>query len=79
MTLCKHQNLVLLPPTIKRLRCRECHLTIKAEELTDRYCPECYESSGKRNYDFEPIESEESTRYRCEDCHLVIEYIAQEQ
>ncbi len=76
MTLCKHSHLVLLPEAPRRLRCRRCHLTIKAEELDQKYCPECFESSGKRYEDFEIVESEAGTRYRCEECHAVIEYIA---
>ena len=79
MSKCKHHNLVLLPTASKRLRCRRCHLTIKTEELEVNYCPECFESSGRRHYDFETVESEESTRYRCEECHAVIEYFTQEQ
>jgi hypothetical protein len=76
---CKHHHLVLLPETSKRLRCRHCHLTIKAQELNLKYCPECFENSGKRRADFEKIETGTNIRYRCEDCHAIIEYLAQAQ
>jgi len=79
MSQCKHTNLVLLPTTAQRLRCRRCHLTIKAEELEDRYCPECLETTGKRVDDFETISSEHRTRYRCEQCGAVIDYRIQEE
>lgn len=75
MKQCKHNNLVLLPNTTKRLRCRHCHLTIKSDELDGNYCPECLESRGRRHADFETVEAEESTRYRCEECHIIIEYV----
>ncbi len=57
------------------LRCRHCHLTIKADELGGGYCPECYEINGKKQSDFEEVAAEETTRvrYRCEDCGLIIE------
>ena len=76
MSVCKHSNLVLLPPSSRRLRCRRCHLTIKAEELEVDYCPECMESSGRKYYEFEALESQHNTRYRCEECHTVIKYLA---
>lgn len=75
MTTCDHSELVLLAETEDRVRCRHCHLTIKTEELGDGYCPECYESTGKRRYDFEnaPEQGPAVTRYRCEKCHALIE------
>ncbi len=75
MTSCRHMNLVLLPNEKNRLRCRHCHLTISADELQGSYCPECYEASGRKLYDFEEIEAgeQEKTRYRCEQCGVVIE------
>jgi len=76
MDSCKHHHLVLLPHSTQRMRCRHCHLTIKADELEGDYCPECYERSGLRRHDFELIETEMSTRYRCEACHAIIEYVA---
>jgi hypothetical protein len=54
-------------------------LTIKAQELNLKYCPECFENSGKRRADFEKIETGTNIRYRCEDCHAIIEYLAQAQ
>lgn len=74
MTPCNHQNLVLLRQEHGRVRCRHCHLTIKPSELVTRYCPECFEASGNRHYDFEEILTGESetTRYRCEVCGIMI-------
>lgn len=73
MRSCRHANLVLLPETSTRLRCRHCHLTIKADELVDGYCPECYENDRVRRNDFEKIASSAATRYQCEDCGVIIE------
>ncbi len=75
MKACHHAHLTLLPEASKRLRCRYCHLTIKAAELTRGYCPECLESEGKKRYDFEEIEAEKSgkARYRCEKCGAIIQ------
>ena len=74
MTTCRHMNLVLLPVEKNKLRCRHCHLVITPEELQGGYCPECYEAYGQKRYDFEEIEAEnEKTRYRCEDCGVIIE------
>ena len=71
---CKHSHLVLLPKPSDRVRCRQCHLTIKIDDLTGKYCPECYEMSGKRHNDFEEVEEtpSESVQYRCEDCGVLI-------
>ena len=75
MSSCKHSVLVLLPDKKNMLRCRHCHLTIKADELEGRYCPECYEINGNKQFDFEEIAEEEtgSAKYRCEDCGLIVE------
>lgn len=76
MTSCKHSQLVLLAENKKsRLRCRHCHLTISPEELTEGYCPECFEIDGKKRYDFEKLEVKKSqiTKYRCEKCGIIIE------
>ena len=75
MSACRHLQLVLLREQKNRLRCRHCHLTINADELTSRYCPECFESSGKRRSDFEEVANvtDGITRYRCEDCGVMIE------
>jgi hypothetical protein len=50
-------------------------LTIKADELGERYCPECFEMHGKKQYDFEEIPEKETeiARYRCEDCGVIIQ------
>ncbi len=74
MTVCNHSTLTLLPEQKKRLRCRQCHLTIKADELGESYCPECFEMHGKKHYDFEELveSSTEITLYRCEGCGIII-------
>lgn len=76
---CRHTHLILLPESGQRLRCRRCHLTLSAEELQDGFCPECYESSGRRHYDFEPVESTQETRYRCEQCGILIQYRSRQE
>ena len=75
MNSCKHRHLELLPEPGKRLRCRHCHLTISPDELTNGYCPECFETEGIKRYDFEEVASSEKkkVRYRCESCGLIIE------
>ena len=75
MTSCHHSNLELLPERKKTLRCRYCHLTIAGEELADGFCPECFETSGSRRYEFEEIETAKSgvARYRCQECGAIIE------
>ena len=72
---CQHHNLVLLHEAKPRLRCRHCHLTIKQEDIGDGYCPECFELTGEKRYDFEPVEQAEAgpVKYRCEDCGAIIE------
>ena len=74
MTSCNHIALELLPERKKTLRCRHCHLTITGEELGDGFCPECFETSGTKRYEFEEMETPESriARYRCEDCGAII-------
>jgi len=49
-------------------------LTIAAEELGDGYCPECFDSKGEKNFDFEnaPIIGGNLARYRCEKCGAII-------
>jgi hypothetical protein len=76
MTACRHTQLVLLPQTRKRLRCRRCYLTLSAEELGGDHCPECFATSGVRHTDFELLEGLEEVRYRCEQCGAIIEYRA---
>lgn len=74
MNRCSHSQLTLLPSEASRLRCRHCHLTIKAEDLKAGYCPECYEREGVKRDDFDKIEAEEkgAVRYRCESCGAII-------
>lgn len=76
MNTCNHDQLILLPEPVKRMRCRHCHLTIKADELGSGYCPECYEASGVKRDDFEEIKASKAgiTRYQCEACGTIIEY-----
>jgi predicted RNA-binding Zn-ribbon protein involved in translation (DUF1610 family) len=75
MTSCTHRQLVLLPETRNRLRCRHCHSTINAADLTYRYCPECLETNNTKRYDFEEIVPADAgnVRYRCEECGVIIE------
>ncbi|MDJ0991498.1 MAG: hypothetical protein QNI85_15865 [Desulfobacterales bacterium] len=73
MLTCPHNNLLLLAAPAPKLRCRHCHLTIAADELDGGPCPECYEASGRRRYDFETlVEAPGSGQYRCEDCGILI-------
>ena len=74
MTSCKHSSLELLPERKAALCCRRCHLTISAEELSDGYCPECFDSTGAKHYDFESVTSTagNAVRYRCEECGAII-------
>ena len=75
MTTCSHSQLVLLPDVKKRLRCRHCDLTIDADDLTQKYCPECYERDHRRRYDFDDVAPAhaDAVRYRCEQCGVLIE------
>ena len=75
MTSCSHSTLTLLPQQKNRMRCRHCHLTIRADELGDSYCPECFEAEGQKRYEFEEVAAVESgtSRYRCEECGVIIE------
>jgi hypothetical protein len=74
MASCNHSTLELLPERKTTLRCRYCHLTISGEELGDGFCPECFDGSGSKRYEFERIEASEAAgaRYRCEECGLII-------
>jgi hypothetical protein len=71
---CGHRKLVLLSTEADRLRCRRCHLTIKAGDLEGGYCPECFEREGIKIEDFETVPATENApaRYRCESCGAVI-------
>lgn len=75
MTSCNHNKLVLLPGQKERLRCRHCHLTIRADELAGSFCPECFESEGAKRYEFDEVAAEETraSLYRCEMCGVIIE------
>lgn len=74
MNSCNHTSLELLPERKKTLRCRHCHLTIAGEEVGDGFCPECFETSGSKRYEFEEMKTAESgvARYRCEGCGALI-------
>jgi predicted RNA-binding Zn-ribbon protein involved in translation (DUF1610 family) len=75
MTSCIHPILVLLPEKKNMLRCQHCHLKIKADELEESYCPECFEIHRKKQYDFEEIADTDAgiSKYRCEKCGVIIE------
>ena len=73
MDSCPHANITLIPESAGRLRCRHCHLTLKAEELSNGCCPECLAVSGQKRADFEKIESEKGiVQYRCEECGALL-------
>ena len=71
---CLHRNLVVLKSSLKRLRCRNCHLTLMKDELADGYCPECFETTGKKHDDFEEIvlTGGGNGGFRCEDCGIML-------
>jgi hypothetical protein len=50
-------------------------LTIKADELAENYCPECFEIDRRKRYAFVELAGEEKRvdRYRCEECGVIIE------
>ena len=75
MNPCAHKNLELLPQRNKTLRCRHCHLTLASDDLQDGYCPECFDVSGARRYEFEEVRDAATAivRYRCDDCGAIIE------
>ena len=76
MMLCRHNNLLLIKKSGKRLRCRHCYLTIRSDELESNFCPECQENDGIRRMDFEEIVESESDdyTYRCEECGILIKF-----
>jgi hypothetical protein len=49
-------------------------LTIAGEDLKEGFCPECFDSSGVKRYDFEELAVADSriARYRCEDCGVIV-------
>jgi rubrerythrin len=75
MSQCTHPTLELLPEPKKTVRCRRCHLTIARDELPEGYCPECFENSGTKRYEFDDVvvSGKTPTRYRCEECGVVFE------
>ena len=74
MAACKHTTLELIPERKSTVRCKHCHLTMSADELDDGYCPECFDGSGAKRYDFESISNASGNvvRYRCEECGVII-------
>jgi predicted RNA-binding Zn-ribbon protein involved in translation (DUF1610 family) len=74
MKACNHTTLELLPGRKSTMRCRHCHLTIAAQDLHDGFCPECFEVSGIRRYEFDEVQDNQATttRYRCEACGAVV-------
>lgn len=74
MSPCKHTKLLVITATADRLRCRQCHLVIKAADVADGYCPECYETTGRKNNDFEEVATPagQTVRYRCEECGALL-------
>ena len=68
----RHLQLVLLRERKNRLQCRHGHLTIDANELTSRYCLECFEGNGKKQYDVDEV-TDNIVRYRCRDYEVMIE------
>jgi predicted RNA-binding Zn-ribbon protein involved in translation (DUF1610 family) len=77
MASCNHSNLELLPERKVTVRCRHCHLTLPRDELADGFCPECFESSGNKRYEFEELTAPEAAvaRYRCEECGVIIKSV----
>jgi rubrerythrin len=73
MSSCNHTTLELLPFRKRTLRCRQCHLTLDADELGDNPCPECLHRLGKRHFEFEELESDRgNATYRCEECGVLV-------
>ena len=42
--------------------------------MGDGYCPECYDRSGERRYEFDALEAldDGAAKYRCEECGAII-------
>jgi predicted RNA-binding Zn-ribbon protein involved in translation (DUF1610 family) len=74
MNSCNHTNLELLPVRKNTVRCRYCDLTLAVEDLQDGFCPECFDVSGTKRYEFDEVKSREepAARYRCDDCGVII-------
>jgi uncharacterized Zn finger protein len=49
-------------------------LTLDGQELGDNYCPECFDRSGERRYEFDEVEraNDGAATYRCEQCGAVV-------
>jgi hypothetical protein len=47
---------------------------LSAEELGDGCCPECFDVTGRRRYDFEDVAAGDDggPRYRCEICGAIL-------
>jgi hypothetical protein len=75
MSSCSHTTLELLPEPAGRVRCRHCHLTLPRDDVKDGFCPECFDTSGLKRYEFEELVEEKSgvARYRCEECGIIIQ------
>ena len=72
MSACKHSTLELIPERKSTVRCKHCHLTMSADELGDGYCPECFDSTGAKHFEFESLANTNVVRYRCEECGVII-------
>ena len=74
MSACSHRLLELLPEEEDRVRCRHCDLTISKAELGGGCCPECFDRSGDRHYDFDELREGNRgvSRYRCEECGAIV-------
>jgi ABC-type ATPase with predicted acetyltransferase domain len=49
-------------------------LTLTRDDLKDGFCPECFDTAGLKQYEFEELVEEKSgvARYRCENCGVII-------
>jgi Zn finger protein HypA/HybF involved in hydrogenase expression len=74
MSACRHTTLELLPERRSTVRCKHCHLTLSADEIGDGFCPECFDGTRVKRYDFESLSSGSASvvRYRCEECGAII-------
>ena len=74
MSSCKHSSLELIPERKSTVRCKRCHLTMSADELGNSYCPECFDGTGVKHFDFESVLAADGkvVRYRCEECGAII-------
>ncbi len=75
MSSCKHEILTLVQIKNNKLRCRHCHLTISADELSNGCCPECLDVHKVRRRDFDEIVEvgKDTIRYCCERCGMVVD------